>query len=140
MENIGDWLYIIILIIAGISSVISSARKKARQASEQSMPREIITDNTFDDDNDPWDYQTTEEPAPFIQPQTKQVHRSAPKQSKYNFNKSQEGQSAIVRNDTDSLFTHAEEVHVPIAIEDLSENTEEWRKAFIYSEIFTRKH
>jgi hypothetical protein len=40
MDNLGDWLYIVILIAVGISSLFSSAKKKkqAGQASRQSKP------------------------------------------------------------------------------------------------------
>ncbi|MDR1161809.1 MAG: hypothetical protein LBK45_05665 [Tannerellaceae bacterium] len=40
MDNLGDWLYIVILIAVGISSLFSSAKKKkqAGQAPQQPMP------------------------------------------------------------------------------------------------------
>jgi hypothetical protein len=41
MDNLGDWLYIVIIIAIGISSIFSSAKKKkqAEQASRQPMPQ-----------------------------------------------------------------------------------------------------
>ncbi|MDR1879949.1 MAG: hypothetical protein LBQ78_03365, partial [Tannerellaceae bacterium] len=41
MENLGDWLYIVILIIAGISGLLSAGKKKRRQ---EEIPGEVFTD------------------------------------------------------------------------------------------------
>ena len=149
MENIGDWLYVLVLIIAGISSIINSIHKKSRQASEQSrqtQPREIVTDDTFDDDF--WGEITNQLPVPESQPsravqpklQTQPIFQPATKQSKYRFDKTQEGQRSISSINTDCAFADNEEEHASITLEDLPSNTEEWRKAFIHNEIFNRKY
>ena len=39
-ENIGDWLYFIFLITAGISSLFSSKNKKKRPKSVSTQPNE----------------------------------------------------------------------------------------------------
>ena len=155
MENIGDWLYVIILIIAGISSIFSSARKKAKQVSTKTQqtgqtqqappPREIAKGDIFDDDF--WGDITNQQlpkkkPVPSIQPQpkTKQSYKGLPKQGDYNFNSINEGQSSITKNYANSTFADNEEEYASITLEDLPSETEEWRKVFIHNEIFNRKY
>ena len=44
MDNAGDWLYIVFLIIAGISSLFGSKNKKKRPKQILGQPdREIVT-------------------------------------------------------------------------------------------------
>ena len=160
MENIGDWLYVVILIIAGISSIISSARKKAKQVStktqhtgqtqqsrqtQQVPPREIVKGDIFDDDF--WGDKTNQQlpkkkPVPSIQPQpkTRQSYKGLPKQGEYNFNSVNEGQSSITKNQANTTFADNEEEYASITLEDLPSETEEWRKVFIHNEIFNRKY
>ena len=120
MENIGDWLYIIILIIAGISSLISSISKK-KQATVQQPPREIITEGDSD-----YDYQ--------FQPEAT-FHTERP--NKKYISKQQEKPFATTK--AEPPITEVEEVP-SITLEDLPSDTNEWRKAFIYNEIFERKY
>lgn len=42
MDNVGDWLYIVFLVIAGISSIFSSKDKKRRAAAEVLGEPEVI--------------------------------------------------------------------------------------------------
>ena len=161
MENIGDWLYVVILIIAGISSIISSARKKAKQVSTKTQhtgktqqsqqtqqappPREIAKGDIFDDDF--WGDNTTQQlpkkkPVPSIQPlpKAKQSYQGLPKQDGYNFNSVNEGQSSITKNYENSTFADNEEEYASITLEDLPSKTEEWRNVFIHNEISNRKY
>ena len=150
MENIGDWLYIIIIIIAGISSIFSSIRKKSRQAStqtQQTEPREIIKDDTFDDDF--WGDKSTnqqfpeKEPVSVFQqqPKARLSNQTLPKQNEYSFyKKNNEFQPSVTTNYINSTFADNDEDYSSITLEDLPSNTEEWRKAFIHNEIFNRKY
>lgn len=133
MENIGDWLYIVILVIAGISSLLSSIRKKSQQAAEQEQTQshEITTNNDEEEIN-----HRVVQPQPY----TKTSHQPLSAQKKYAFDKYQEGQSSMTQYNMDSEPMYIEEEHASITLEDLPSNTEEWRKAFIYNEIFNRKH
>ena len=161
MENIGDWLYVVIIIIAAVSSIFSSIRKKSKQVSTQSQqtgqsqqsghtqqthPREIFRGDVFDDDF--WGDNTStqqvpeKKPVPVVQQisKAKQSYQSSPKQSDFSFNKILEGQSAISKNKMDSIFADNEEEYASISLEDLPSETEEWRKALVYNEIFNRKY
>ena len=128
MENIGDWLYVIILAIAGIASMIKSFGKKDKQNGEQEQqPGRTILDDIFD--TTPQVYENSVK-APHIET----------KQTKYRFHQQQEGVSSIAQTNTDAMFADIENEHAQITAEDLPTNTEDWRKALIYSEIFNRKY
>jgi hypothetical protein len=157
MENIGDWLYVLILVIAGISSIFSSIRKKSQQATtqnqqnrqpqqarqQQAQPhREIIKEDVFDDDF--WGDQTKkvpEMPAPVAKPQpkAKQTSKVPPTQVNYDFYKINEGQSIFTKGNS-PIFADNEEENALITLEDLPSETEEWRKALVYNEILNRKY
>ena len=149
MENIGDWIYVIVLIVVGISSVIGSARKKAKQTQEQeshqTKPREIVVDDTFDDDF--WGDMTKKQNdpekiiIPTIQPQLQkqQSYKSEPKQAGYSFNKSQEGVQTLTTN-INTIFADNEEENALITLEDLPSDIDDWRKAFVHNEILNRKY
>ncbi|MDR0699219.1 MAG: hypothetical protein LBG28_08395 [Tannerella sp.] len=112
MEEFGDWLYLIIIIIAGISSLIGTINKKNKEAAERKQPREIITEN-------------------YSQPR-----------------KTRDNDYSIFKKDIEhaapvALYTEEEyddDDNTSITVEDLPANTDEWRKAFVYNEIFNRKY
>ena len=152
MENIGDWLYIVIIIIAAISSIFSSVRKKAKQVSSQqtqqthrpqhTQQREIIDDDVFEDDY--WGKKQTFdlEPAPVVipKPSAMPLQHSTPKQSASTFIKSQEGQRLIIKDNMDSIFAENEAEQASFTLEDLPSDAEEWRKVLLYNEIYNRKY
>ena len=142
MENIGDWFYVVILVIAGISSIFSSVRKKAQQTAQQTPPREIITTH---DDDDIWKDVTKEIQYPEIKPipvvQKQQPFQTTDKRRNYNINEYKEGVSAITKNESSTFFSaEDEEEKISVSFEDLPENTEGWRKALVYNEILNRKY
>ena len=141
MENIGDWLYVIILIIAGIASVISSAKKNAKQREEQKLPQETVSGDIFDDEF--WGSQTSDsKPAPVVAPkvEVRQVRQFEAKPKKNNFHQYQEGMSSITNTNMESIFTDIEDEISAVTIKDLPANAEDWRKAIIYNEIINRKY
>ena len=141
MEEFGDWIYFLVIIIAGVASLISSTRKKAQQVAEQNKPREIITKKS--DRDDVWDDfipKLETKPVEMIQPkvQSLQSHPTFTKQNKQYFSIYQEGQPALQKEESKPL--EIEDNLAYITIDDLPENTDDWRKAFIYNEIFNRKN
>ena len=138
MEEFGDWIYIIVIIIAGVASLFSSMRKKAQQAAQQNQPREVT--NQKGDEGDFWkDFLPQPEEAPPTPPQPKQQARpSYPSATKQPFRLFQEGQPAIQAEEAMPIETGDEQAS--ILLEILPEDTNEWRKAFVYNEIFNRKH
>ena len=157
MEEFGDWIYILFIIIAAISSVISSMRKKAQQTAEKNRPREVIT--TSDSEDDFWDVLTPKtemSPKPVMEAkpvtEAKPIFRvnkprrdvqparsSFEKQNKPYFDANQEGVSALMWENAESNVEIGEEYDA-ITIGELQNNPDEWRKAFIYNEIFNRRN
>jgi len=144
MEEFGEWIYILFIIIAVISSVISSMRKKAQQAAEKNRPREIITTSNSEDDF--WDVPTPQQeipPKPMIRVKPKRevqfAHSSFEKQNKPYFDIHQEGVSALNWENPETVATIDEEYET-VTVDELQNNPDEWRKAFIYNEIFNRRN
>ena len=140
MDEFGDWIYIIIIIIAGVASMISSTRKKARQSAEQNKPREIITNDR--ENVDIWDDfipQAEKKPVENIKlkQQAKQVISPVKNYHTPFLDIFNEGQSSVQYTDIPSV---SEEEYVSLTVDDLPDNTDEWRKALIYNEIFNRKN
>ena len=140
MEEFGDWIYFLVIIIAGVSSLIGSTRKKAKQVAEQKQPREIITVNNENDDY--WDDfipKAEKETVVNVIPKqkAKPVYKPAKSQKTPLLDILQEGQSSLQFSET---LLVADDEYSSITIDDLPDNTDEWRKAFIYNEIFNRKN
>ena len=151
MEEFGDWIYILIIAIAGIFSLIGSTRKKARQMAEANQqqqpqqPREIVTDNSggggFWDDFIP-----KAEEKPVMAGKKKRdaspSYSSSGKQNKPFLNRFQEGHPALIMEtmEESSPISAAEEEYASITIDDIPKEANEWRTVFIYNEIFSRKN
>lgn len=133
MDKIGDWLYIVFIIIAGISGLISSVKKKNKptevlgqpdygQPEEQNQP---VNKN-------PWD--------PF--------EKGPAPRPKSNNKKKKRETSPFLEGETTSSFNR----NIPIPVTDIPEpeleygpeitinSVEDLRKAVIYSEILNRKY
>ena len=144
MEEFGDWIYILVIVIAGVSSLISSMRKKTREAAELNKPREVIVKNDREDDF--WgsltQQTTARRPATSgNQPKrpSKRTFLPVDKQSQTFLDMYQEGQSAI-QSTMETEVAETFENQALFAVDDIPENIGEWRKAFIYNEIFARKN
>lgn len=181
MEHIENWLYLIIIAIAGISSFINSIRKKSQQAAEQQQQQQTQSNEPMDEGEsgkreikDFWEeIEKTLLPTPekthipekapvpqkkrepivrqrtspmTVRPlstETKRAYQSISEQSNYAFDKHLEGQSSIANYYTDSATSEMEigdEIHASVTLNDLPTDTNEWRKAFVYNEIFNRKY
>ncbi len=146
MEDFGDWLYLIIIIIAGVSSVISSARKKARQTAEQKQSRKEVTNSSPEEDF--WNEEASpqqlpqKEPVITIKPkqQSSPSYQSIATQKKHYFDIQQEGRPSLTQEDTEFMSAETDQEGVSITLEELPSNIDEWRKAFVYNEIFNRKY
>jgi len=135
MEEFGDWIYIIVIVVAGIASFVSSMRKKAQQAEAQNQQREIIT--TGNDMDDVWDdFIPRAEKAPVKT--VKPKHSPFDKQKKQYQTLFDEGHADFQNEETKPIDTV--EMQTLITIDDLPAEVDEWRKAFVYQEIFSRKY
>ena len=141
MENIGDWLYVVIIIIAAISSIIGSFKKKVKENSQEQTtqtPREIFKGDIFDDDYWGEAAVKTVKTEPVVIPVTKQnVQQYKSKYKSLDSLIHQEGVSALNHDDS---HMEVEDEFMHITVEDLPSDTDSWRKAFIYSEVFNRKY
>lgn len=71
MDNIGDWLYIVLLVIAGVSSLFGSGKKKKRSPEVLGQPdRDIVTEADHQPAGGLWDL-FDEKPAPQPKPRKK---------------------------------------------------------------------
>ncbi|MDR2915811.1 MAG: hypothetical protein LBV74_13405 [Tannerella sp.] len=147
MEDFGDWLYLLIIIIAGVSSLISSVRKKARQTAEQNQPRGTVSDNSHEED--PWNEESTPQQefperksVTTIKPKQQPLpsYQSVTTQKRHYFDIQQEGQPSIIQENTEFMSVDADKEDASITFEDLPDNIDEWRKAFVYHEIIDRKY
>ena len=137
MEEFGDWIYILFIVIAAIASLISSVRKKSQQAAEQNQPREITTTQSNEDDF--WDDLSTkrqEEKPVFTGIPIRTV--AAPEKHKKPYTTSYQDRLQSLQSEKPETVEIMEEYGM-ITLDDLPDNTDEWRKAFIYNEIFNHK-
>jgi hypothetical protein len=155
MDNLGDWLYIVILIAVGISSIFSSAKKKKRagQAPRQSIPETEHGESHTPKPKSFWELleemqggvQVPEEtPQPIITekkkktPEKKKQARTSTLPPAY----SSEGTCAF-KETPDSQPLHSINLSEEEAFAlpaDSFQTVDELKKAIIYSEILNRKY
>lgn len=119
MDKAGDWIYIILLLIVGISSLFSSSKekkKKKRSIQQPSFPENTSKEKT----SYPFDPQQTEKKQTLRQ-SLKSETKTIPTYSPINSDNIQPEESATP----------------PCAKDD---HLEELRKAIIYTEILNRKY
>ena len=162
MEEFGDWIYIIVIVVAGITSLIGSSRKKARSISEQNrqnqQPHSVDADTG--DEGDFWGTLASEASeasqasgASGASPASETSHgnitvpptfRAKPSYTSiHNYytpvsDLLREGQSGVQSTELPSM--DAIEEYAVLTVDDLPDNADEWRKAFLYNEIFSRKN
>lgn len=152
MDNIGDWLYIVLIAGAAISSLISSGKKKKQQqeAQDQSHQQPEINYPTRQEtttDKDLWD-PFWDEP----EPEHKTIFLPPPSKMKKQMVKSKKtvpaaapspflaGETEIERKIRQQAPVFLEESEKSIiSVEDFRD-PEELRKAVIYTEILNRKY
>jgi hypothetical protein len=148
MDNLGDWLYIVFIIVAAVSGLFSSAKKKKRTAAKPvhtPQHEQKHTDNS--------------EEKSFWELLEEMQSESKPKQQKVKVRKTESAPTlkkttpppflATEKNIPDN-FTQKEQPvllendnieSAGISLEDLDlQHIEEVRKAIIYSEILHRKY
>lgn len=123
MDNLGDWIYIVFLIVAAVSGLFSSKNKKKRPTQVLGQPEYAPAQEEHTPSGKGfWEIleeATTPPPTPFLAAE-QEIH------------KSKVSSSPITNFPT-------EEEHA--LLEDIEfNNAEELRKAVIYSEILNRKY
>ncbi|MDR1722848.1 MAG: hypothetical protein LBR84_02760 [Tannerella sp.] len=129
MENLGDYFYIILLVIAGISSVIGSVGKNRKKAAERG-PGEVI-------------FEPAEpRPKPFVERPVQPKPRTKPQKRQPQILESidQTYTSLFPKQEEATPILAVEEERAVVTIDDLPVTADDWCKAFVYNEIFNRKY
>ena len=141
MDNAGDWLYIVFLIIAGISSLFGSKNKKKRPKQILGQPdREIVTNEDNVPDKGFWEIlEEMQNPKPAKQP-------VPPKRKKKQQQVADPSPFLAAEKVTDKQSPAGNRLVVPSTEEEIPltdiefDNAAELRKAVIYTEILNRKY
>ena len=141
MDNVGDWIYIVFLIVAAISGLFSSKNKKKRPTQVLGQPGH----DTYPEENTSSGkgfWEILEEATTPQKPEapTAPIHKNKKKTpaSKPFLSTEQEIQKSKVSSSQPMNFPIEEEHSM---LEDIEfNNAEELRKAVIYSEILNRKY
>lgn len=142
MDNAGDWLYIVFLIIAGISSLFGSKNKKKRPKQILGQPdREIVTNEDNVPDKGFWEIlEEMQNPKPAKQPVP------TPKRKKKQQQVADPSPFLAAEKVTDKqspagnrLVVSSTEEEIPLTDIEF-DNAAELRKAVIYTEILNRKY
>ncbi|MFR8359673.1 MAG: hypothetical protein ACLVEJ_31190 [Parabacteroides sp.] len=141
MDNVGDWIYIVFLIVAAISGLFSSKTKKKRPTQVLGQPGH----DTYPEENTSSGkgfWEILEEATTPQKPEapTAPIHKKKKKTpaSKPFLSTEQEIQKSKVSSSQPMNFPIEEEHSM---LEDIEfNNAEELRKAVIYSEILNRKY
>ena len=141
MDNVGDWIYIVFLIVAAISGLFSSKNKKKRPTQALGQPGH----DTYPEENTSSGkgfWEILEEATTPQKPEapTAPIHKKKKKTpaSKPFLSTEQEIQKSKVSSSQPMNFPIEEEHSM---LEDIEfNNAEELRKAVIYSEILNRKY
>jgi len=126
MDEFGDWIYIILMVVVGISSLFSSInKKKSRQQTQMPLP-------------EPVEPSESSYPAPSV-PKKKERKLSPPvpghlKPQSYNTDLS------VPTTDTQAEIYLMQEEESTLAGELELTDPDAFRKAVIYSEILKRKY
>ena len=124
MDEFGDWIYIILMVVVGISSFVGSINKKKRQQQSQ-MPLPETSEPSY--------------PSPYVPEQKERKQPPpVPGHSKHNL---LNAQSTLPTNETDvqtDISFMQEESTIANELE-LSD-PDAFRRAIIYSEILNRKY
>lgn len=142
MDNAGDWLYIVFLIIAGISSLFGSKNKKKRPKQILGQPdREIVTNEDNVPDKGFWEIlEEMQNPKPAKQPVP------TPKRKKKQQQVADPSPFLAAEKVTDKQSPAGNRLVVPSTKEEIPltdiefDNAAELRKAVIYTEILNRKY
>ena len=141
-ENIGDWLYILFLAIAGISSMFSSKKKKKQPKQILGQPdREIVAEEESVPDKGFWEVlEEMQNPKPVKQPVP------TPKRKKKQQQVAAPSPFLAAEKVTDKQSPAGNRLVVPSTQEEIPltdiefDNAAELRKAVIYTEILNRKY
>lgn len=134
MDSIGDWLYIVFLVIAGISSMLNAAKKKKE---EQNAPQEEQVPQPRMEKRQARRTKRSARPVPSQQPipvyAAEQDHTASPTANPF-LTAEQEIPEHLITETTPPVVEEPETSALPSF-----DDREELRKAILYAEILQRK-
>ena len=151
MDNVGDWLYIVFLIIAAISGLFSSKKKKNRPEVLGQPDREIMPDDERPtQEKGFWEIleemREPEPPKPISKTPTRQEHVPQAPPTPPEVSSPPSPYLATEKDTLEQALTRPYKVVVPPmaepapTVEVTFNDPEELRKAVIYAEILNRKY
>lgn len=145
MDNLGDWIYIVFLIVAAVSGLFSSKKNKKRPTQVLGHPvNESIPEEDTTSDKGFWEIleevkktQPRKQAPTIVQTQKKKKIKDKPSQNPFltaesEIQRSKAASSRPVDFPTEEDSSLLEDVEF--------NNLQELRKAVIYSEILNRKY
>lgn len=145
MDNLGDWVYIVFLIVAAVSGLFNSKGKKKRPAQVLGQPEhDMFPEEQTSSGKGFWEI--LEETAT---PQQKKLVIEKPPRPKKNKKAEKRVQTPFLTAEQEiqkskvisSQPTNLQVEEEPSLLQDIEfNNAEELRKAVIYSEILNRKY
>lgn len=143
MDNAGDWLYIVFLIVAGISGLLSSKKKKKHPTEVLGQPgREIVVEHKEAPQKGFWELleemqqEKTQPVQPVVTSKKKQKTPKAASPASFE----------NIKNASKATFIARQSIMADNPVDDSLlddmdfDNAAELRKAVIYSEILNRKY
>ncbi len=137
MDNAGDWLYIVFLIIAGLGSLLKSDKKKKHPKSILSQPEAA---SVFEEKEHPTEskpVQTKTQNHRKQSPETIVPPKKTTPRVPASFLQTVETETASQPLASTSSIATSEEPEMPLIRLD---NREDLQKAVIYAEILNRKY
>ncbi len=145
MDNPGDWLYIVLMAVAVVTSLISAGKKKRQEAEQQNRPQpDYDTDEEASEEKGFWDVlqdMQKQEEARQQEVRRQQQARAAQATTQ----RKKQTSSPFLSGETISRSAQAQSSFQeidpePILKEEAFKDPEELRKAVIYAEILNRKY
>ncbi len=147
MEELGDYLYLIVFAIAGLSSLLKK-RKKAKEVQEESQP--TVYEQVLEEEEDWWN-ESNKPIEPKAQPvvvpvsstpsySTRDNLMGYESTSKYEEIKVRKQKISNIQFDTTEVDENLEEKEIAESIVLNLNDVDEAKTAFVYSEVFNRKY
>lgn len=145
MDNPGDWLYIVFLIVAAISGLVSSGKKKQRSGQRMGQPeRDIIPEHKKTQEKGFWEIleemqqenpKPRQTPVQKVKPLPKEQARISKAPAPF-----LTAESSVAPMIQPTVSPEQKEKESNILSEISFSDPDELKKAVIYSEIFNRKY
>ncbi len=140
MDNVGDWIYIVFLIVAGISGLFNAKNKQKHSKPVQQPKKEVVEEPETVLGKGFWDiFEETEEEQPEEKPRAKKTIADVPVESLQTPVVTPVQPMAEQAPSYNRVAQHTQTEDNPLTDFEFN-NAVELRKAIIYAEILNRKY